>query len=199
MPSSYNVCLVLLATALNSILHPTCNETHVALLTSSEQQHLEHRRAAHFSHATLRRTAGLCRGFEYHHTHHPPFCDCCPAGNSKYPSLKTKRTRASQPMERIHCDLWGRTQCPSTNGNNYVICFVDDFSRHITVKFLKRKSDAAAALREYIDEFSVPLQINIRMIQSDAGGEFHGDFADTCKIHGILQTFSALRYRLKIQ
>ena len=94
-------------------------------------------------------------------------------------------------MERIHCDLWGRTQCSSINGNNYVICFVDDFSRHITIKFLKRKSDAAAALREYIDEFSVPLQINIRMIQSDAGGEFHGDFANTCKIHGIRQTFSA--------
>ena len=183
--------LVVLATAMSTIMQPTCTEDHVAMLTSAEQQHLSHRRAIHYGHAALRRTAGLCRGFDYRHTNHPPFCDCCPAGNSKYPSLKSKRTRASQPMERVHCDLWGRTQVSSLNGNRYVICFVDDFSRHIAVYFLKKKSDAPAALLKYIDEHSTPLHIDIRSIQSDGGGEFIGEFADICRVNGIVQHFSA--------
>lgn len=183
--------LVVLATAMSTIMHPTCTEEHAAMLTSAEQQHLSHRRATHYGHAALRRTAGLCRGFDYRHTNHPPFCDCCPAGNSKYPSLKSKRTRASQPMERVHCDLWGRAQVSSLNGNRYVICFVDDFSRHIAVYFLKKKDDAPAALLKYIDEHSTPLHINIRSIQSDGGGEFIGEFADICRVNGIVQNFSA--------
>ena len=85
----------------------------------------------------------------------------------------------------------GAKQCASINGSRYAICFVDDFSRHVAVYFLKKKSDAASALRQYIDEHSVPLQIRIRQIQSDAGGEFLGEWADLCRINGIRQRFSA--------
>lgn len=161
------------------------------MLTSAEQQHLTHRRGAHFAHNTLRRTAGMCRGLDYSYRFHPPFCDSCPAGNARYPHLGAKRTRASQPMELVHCDLWGPSQVPSINGNKYVICFVDDFSREVAVYFLKRKSHAAQALRDYIDAYSTPLQIRIRQVQSDGGGEFHGEFADVCRVQGIKQRFSA--------
>ena len=176
---------------MQAIISPTCSEEHMAMLTSADHHHLVHRRAAHFAHDTLRRTTNMTRGFDYHATHHPPFCDSCPAGNSKYPTLKTKRSRASQPMERIHCDLWGKTQSPSLNGNRYVICFVDDYSRHIALYFLKRKSDAPAALLKYIAEYATPLQINVRRIQSDGGGGFLGPFSAICREQGIRQDFSS--------
>ena len=182
---------MLLATALQSILNITDTPEHVAMLTNAEQQTLAHRRAAHFSHGILRRTPELTRGFTYPYRHHPQFCDSCPSGNSKYPTLKTPRTRASQPLELVHTDLWGKTQCKSINGNSYAICFQDDFSKHIAVYFLKRKSDAASALLKYIDQHSTPLQIRIRHIQSDFGGEFQGEWANICRINGIIQRFSS--------
>ena len=72
-----------------------------------------------------------------------------------------------------------------------MICFVDDYSRHIALYFLRRKADAATALRQYIDEHATPLNLKIRTIQSDGGGEFLGEFRDTCRINGIQQQFSA--------
>ena len=94
-------------------------------------------------------------------------------------------------MERVHCDLWGPTHVKSINGNRYAICFVDDFSRHIAVYFLQKKSDATGALRKYMDEYSTPLHLDIRQIQSDSGGEFHGSFTELCRVNGIRQNFSA--------
>ena len=108
-----------------------------------------------------------------------------------YPHLGTPRSRASQPLELVHTDLWGKAQCPSLRGNRYAICFVDDYSRHIAIYFLKRKADAAGALRKFIDEYATPLRINIRTMQSDGGGEFLGEFRDVCRTHGIRQQFSA--------
>ena len=172
-------------------MNPTCDEEHVTLLTSAEQQFLIHRRAVHFSHGVLRRTHKLCRGFDYPYKHHPHFCSSCPAGNSTYPTLNTKRSRASQPLERVHTDIWGPTHKASINGNRFVICFVDDYSRHIAVYFIKHKSQAVDAFRQYIDEHSVPLQLNIRQLQSDGGGEYHGPLADLCRLNGCTQIFSS--------
>jgi hypothetical protein len=183
---------VLLAHAFESITHPTCSTTHLATLTDADMQHLMHRRAAHFSHGVLRKTHQLdiARGFDYRHRH-PVFCDACPAGNSRYPSTTTKRTRASQPLELVHCDLWGKAQCRSLHGNRYAMCFVDDYSRYIKLYFLPSKDKAADALRAFIDEHAAPLKLNLHAIQSDGGGEFLGAFRDICKTNGIRQQFSA--------
>ena len=40
----------------------------------------------------------------------------------------------------IHIDLWGKYSVNSIEGNQYYILFVDDYSRYVTVKFLKQKS-----------------------------------------------------------
>lgn len=171
------IITVLLADAFNSITQPMCSSTHIASLADSELQLLIYRRAAHFSHGILRNThqLGLARRFDYRHRH-PSFCDACPAGNSCYPSTTTTRTRASQPLEMIHCDLWGKAQCRSLHGNRYVIYFVDDYSRYIKLYFLTSKDQAAGALRTFINEHAAPLKIHLRAIQSDGGGEFLGDF-----------------------
>jgi len=197
-PTNHDACTmltiitVLLADAFNSITQPTCNPTRLAALADADMQHLMHRRAAHFSHGVLRKThqLGIARGFDYRHRH-PVFCDACPAGNSRYPSTTTKRTRASQPLELVHCDLWGKAQCRSLHGNRYAMCFVDDYSRYIKLYFLPSKDKAADALRAFIDEHAAPLKLNLHAIQSDGGGEFLGAFRDICKTNGIRQQFSA--------
>ena len=183
--------LLLYGNAITDIVKPTANSACVSMLTQTEQQHLLHRRAGHFGHVTLRNTADIVRNFDYTFKHNHEFCDSCPAGNSRYPTLNMQRTRASQVGEKVHCDLWGKVQTASHNGNRFVICFVDDYSRYIEVFFLKRKSEAGAALRKYLEKHSAPLELRIRTIQSDAGGEFFGDFQDTCRVNNIRQNFSA--------
>ena len=123
----------------------------------------------------------LCTGFDYDHTRHK-FCEICPLGNSKVPSLNQARTRATQPCELVHVDLWGPSPVRSLTGNKYLIVFTDDFSRYSAIYALSKKSAAVNALRRYIDEQASPLGTHIRTIQSDGGGEFLGSFADFCKL-----------------
>ena len=101
----------------------------MAALSADHQQFLTHRRAGHFSHSTLRKTDGLARGFNYPFRHHHHFCDSCPAGNSKLPVLNTTRTRASQPLELVHIDLWGPVT-KTEKGNCFILSVVDAFTHY---------------------------------------------------------------------
>ena len=45
-------------------------------------------------------------------------------------------------LEIIHTDLCGTIDVQSYKGDKYIMLFVDDYSRMMTIIFLKHKSDA---------------------------------------------------------
>lgn len=63
---------------------------------------------------------------------------------------KESTTMAEKAGELIHTDLWGPVQTQTPSGVQYFITFLDDHTCHITIKFLKAKSDAKKALKNYI-------------------------------------------------
>ena len=163
------------------------NETFAAAsITGATLQLLMHRRACHFGHETLQRTAKqqMATGFEYSHRH-SIFCEICPLGNSKNAHLHRGRQPTLQPLERVHVDLWGKCSFKSLQGNYYIIGFIDDFSRYATVYFIKRKEDAHMALKRYVAEHATPLGAKILELQTDGGTEFKGEFEATCRVQGI--------------
>ena len=52
--------------------------------------------------------------------------------------------------ELMHVDLWGKYDIKSINGNQYYLLLIDNAARHITVKFLKKKSQATQKIKDYI-------------------------------------------------
>ena len=78
----------------------------------------------------------------------------------------------------------------SLGGSKYVMICVDDFSRFQIVRFLKKKSDAVAALRNIIAEYITPAGLKIGSIQTDEGGEFEGEFQQVLDSHGITHEFT---------
>ena len=52
--------------------------------------------------------------------------------------------------ELTHVDLWGKYEIKSIHGNQYYLLLIDDAARHITVKFLKKKSQAAQKIKDYM-------------------------------------------------
>ncbi|KAG8498737.1 hypothetical protein CXB51_005106 [Gossypium anomalum] len=62
-------------------------------------------------------------------------------------------------LEYIHSDLWGPSRVPSRGGANYMLTFIDDFSRKVWAFFLKQKSDVFSIVqarrdRETLDSSS---------------------------------------------
>ncbi|KAG8488618.1 hypothetical protein CXB51_016586 [Gossypium anomalum] len=53
-----------------------------------------------------------------------------------------------ETLEYIYPDLWGSSRMPSRGGTNYMLTFIDNFSRKVWTFFLKQKSDIVQVRRD---------------------------------------------------
>jgi hypothetical protein len=67
-------------------------------------------------------------------------CQGCILGNHPQEKFeKGKDWRASSPLELVHSDLMGPFPDPSISKARYMMTFIDDYSRHTWVYFLRQK------------------------------------------------------------
>jgi len=71
----------------------------------------------------------------------------------------------------MHTDLWGKYQIKSVNGNYYYLLLIDDATCHITVNFLKMKSQAVQKVKDYMTYLKVRGNFP-QAIRMDQGTEF---------------------------
>jgi hypothetical protein len=117
---------------------------------------------------------GLIEGVELDSTSQPKFCEACiKAKATRAPFLAESVTRALQYGELVHTDLWGPAQTTSLGGCNYYISFTDDFSQETKLKFLKLKSDALTAFKQYKSWLAHQKPgAWLMKVRSDRGGEY---------------------------
>lgn len=76
-------------------------------------------------------------------------CEACERGKHTRLKFKTgQQSRATRMNARVHMDI-GVMEVEDMQGHKYYITFKDDYSRHLRVYLLKRKSDALAAFKSY--------------------------------------------------
>ena len=57
-------------------------------------------------------------------------------------------------------------------GNNYVVIFVDDYTRFKVVKFFKKAGNTTVVLSSLIADCITPQELSIKCIRKDNGGKF---------------------------
>jgi hypothetical protein len=62
---------------------------------------------------------------------------------------KGKAWRASFPLDLVHNDLMGPFPHPAINNEKYVLNFIDDYSRHTWVYFLRQKFEVFEHLKDF--------------------------------------------------
>jgi len=60
-----------------------------------------------------------------------------------------KDYRAKEPLELIHSDLCGPMNVQARGGYEYVISFIDDYSRYGYLYLMEHKSEALENFKEY--------------------------------------------------
>ena len=66
-------------------------------------------------------------------------CESCIFGKMEWSSFpKHSESRSSQ---MVHSDVCGPIQVESKGGSMYIVTFIDDFSRYVTVYFLRNKNE----------------------------------------------------------
>lgn len=99
--------------------------------------------------------------------------------------------KSSKLLELVHMDLKGPTSVQSMSGYKYWIVFIDDYSKFKVAIPLKKKSDAFTAFKTYKAYAENTLDVTIKSIQDDKGGEFMSkEFDKFCEDHGIARRHS---------
>ena len=78
-------------------------------------------------------------------------CKQCRLGKMTKSSFKSKTYTFKQLLEIFHTNLCGPIEVHSYKGDRYIMMFVDDYSRMMTVMFLKQKSDAFQMFKWYLE------------------------------------------------
>src|SRR5882762_2137758 len=115
----------------------------------------------------------VCQGCKFCKSTRKPFSGGC--------SKKTTR-----PFEVVHSDLCGPMQSESIQGSVYYASFVDDFSNHTVVYFLKSKDQFAQAFKLFLAWGKTQTESGLHVLHSDRGGEYLGSETQTLlKQNGI--------------
>ena len=87
-------------------------------------------------------------------------------------SFKSKTYTSKEVLELVHTDLCGPIEVQSYKGDKYIMLLVDDYSRMMTVMFLKQKSDAFQMFKWYVARVEKEIGKSLKCLRSDRGGEF---------------------------
>lgn len=97
-------------------------------------------------------------------------CTTCILGKQTETHCRDPRPRCDGIFDLVHTDLAGPMNPIGQGGFQFVMMFTDDCSSAHFVYFLKHKSDAVTALKQFIADTNAVGKI--KALRSDNGGEF---------------------------
>jgi hypothetical protein len=80
----------------------------------------------------------------------PSICTGCETGKSTQKPFPGSTKKSDQILQIIHSDLAGPMQTKSLQGSQYIATFIDDYSHHAVVYYLKSKDQFAGALHNFL-------------------------------------------------
>jgi hypothetical protein len=98
-------------------------------------------------------------------------CHACQLGRHVGLPFPSSSTRALQPFDLVHCDLW-TSPVPSVSGYKYYLIILNDCTHYSWTFLLRQKSDTFPTLSHFFAFVSTQFGHTIRSIQCNNGREF---------------------------
>ena len=113
-------------------------------------------------------------------------CKQCQLGKMTKSSFKRKTYTSNEVLELVRTNLSSPIEVQTYKGDKYIILFMDDYSRMMTVMFLKQKSDALQMFKWYLARVEKEIGKSLKCLRSDRGCEFTSkEFEEFCNDKGI--------------
>ncbi|CAI7767944.1 unnamed protein product [Closterium sp. NIES-54] len=162
--------------------------------STTTSSYLWHRRFGHLNMqalSTLHRQQ-LVTGLHLSSTSIPP-CISCYRGKQTRQPFGVSHSRTTAPLQLIHSDIAGPLSYGTTiGGARYLLTFIDDSSRHITVYLLRHRSEALSCFKAYVTRVhNMHSPHTIKTFRSDGALEFTSKaFTSFLTAHGIARHLS---------
>jgi hypothetical protein len=79
------------------------------------------------------------------------------------------------PFDLVYSDVWGSTPFVSKCGHKYYILFIDDFSHHTWIYFMKHHSEALSIYKNFSAMIYTHFDTCIHVFHVDSAGEYLSD------------------------
>ena len=115
---------------------------------------------------------------------HP--CEACAEGKMPASPFPASTSRAEFIFDLVHSDLM-ELPIKTRGGLKYVLTFFDDHTSHAWISLIRRKSDAAKHVKEFVAMVQTQFGKVMKEWQIDGGGEFaSADLLNHLKAKGIV-------------
>jgi len=119
------------------------------------------------------------------------FCEHCVFGKHKRVTFNISTHKSKGILDYVHSDLWGPSRKPSIGGSHYILTIIDDYSRKVWPYFLKDKSEAFSAFKEWKVMIENQTEKKVKKLRTDNGMEFYSnEFKAYCKSQGIVRHYT---------
>nr|GEW80383.1 hypothetical protein [Tanacetum cinerariifolium] len=130
-----------------------------------DESNLWHRRLGHVNFKTINRLVkgNLVRGLPTKVFENQNTCVACKKGKQHRASCKTKPiSSVTQPLFRLHTDLFGPTFVKSLNKKCYCLVITDDYSKFTWVFFLATKDEISSILKTFFTGLENQLSLKVK-------------------------------------
>lgn len=157
--------------------------------------HSWHRKLGHRDPEAIQRVVreGLAKGVSIKKCDIYQTCECCAEGKiARKPFPRKTERQSTKVLDLIHTDICGPMNTVTPGGSRYFLTMIDDHSRYTVVYFLKRKSDAADVIKEYVTMVRNRFGRNPVAVRSDQGGEYKAKrLGQFYRANGIVPQYTA--------
>lgn len=101
-----------------------------------------------------------------------PFCKDCEYGKHHQHHFHNSESKATQPLELIHSDVWGPTLTPSHLGYKYYIHFIDDYTRFTSIFPLRSKVEVLSLFQNFHKYLERQFDKKVKALQIDWRKEY---------------------------
>jgi hypothetical protein len=150
---------------------------------------LWHRRLGHLGHAALSKLiSSNAISCNKHIDDH--ICHACQLGHHVRLPFSVSNSRAVNPFDLIHCDLW-TSPVVSVSGYKYYLVILDDCTHYTWTFPLRLKSETFSVISNFFSYVQTQFDSSIKAVQCDNSREFDHSSARTFFLtHGVILRMS---------